>query len=212
MGFVVHPARILISGPSGSGKSHLVARILADLDDVFDKKIEGVTVCFTRNQSLYADMVSKCKVPVKMVKGLPENLNIPKKHLLVLDDLMGDGYQKISDIFTKDSHHGDFSVIYIVQSLFNKNPFHRVISLNAQYLVLLPNPRDKSQISHLARQLSPNNPSFVIDAYFKSTSENFGYLLIDCRPDTNEELRLRDSIFSGAGVWGEIKGAHRVSI
>ena len=212
MGFVIHPARILISGPSSSGKSHLTGRILANLDDVFDKKIEGVTICYTRNQSLYTDMVSKCKVPVKMVKGLPENLNIPQKHLLVLDDLMGEQYQRISDIFTKDSHHGDFSVIFIVQSLFNKNPFHRVISLNAQYLVLLPNPRDKSQISHLARQLNPSNPSFVIDAYFKSTSQKYGYLVIDCRADTPEELRLRDQIFGQAGVWGEIKGAERVHI
>ena len=36
---------------------------------------------------------------------------------------------------------------------FDRTPHHRTISLNATYLVLFRNPRDASQVEHLARQV-----------------------------------------------------------
>ena len=39
----------------------------------------------------------------------------------------------------------------LVQNLFPKNKETRTISLNAHYMVVFKNPRDKSQISHLTR-------------------------------------------------------------
>ena len=40
----------------------------------------------------------------------------------------------IVKLYTKKSHHGNVSVIYIVQNLFHHNKEHRTISLNASYL------------------------------------------------------------------------------
>ena len=73
----------------------------------------------------------------------------------------------------------------------------RNVSLNCHYLVLFKNPRDKSQITHLAKQIHPSNVKALCEIYKNATMPSFGYLLIDLRPETDERLRFRTGIFSG---------------
>jgi hypothetical protein len=63
--------------------------------------------------------------------------------------------KRISDRFTKGSHHRNLSIIYIVQNIFHQGKEMRNISLNAHYIVLFKTPRDKQQIYMLARQINP---------------------------------------------------------
>ena len=63
---------------------------------------------------------------------------------------------RISDLFTKGSHPRNLSVIYIVQNIFHQGKEMRNISLNAHYIVLFKSPRDKQQVSMLARQINPD--------------------------------------------------------
>ena len=44
------------------------------------------------------------------------------------------------------------------------NTEHRTTSLNAQFIILFSNPRDRTQITHLAKQVNPTDVKFVIDA------------------------------------------------
>jgi hypothetical protein len=53
---------------------------------------------------------------------------------------------RMASLFTEKSHHRNIIVMYIVQNLFHRGKHHRVISLNAHYMVLFRNPRDVSQI------------------------------------------------------------------
>ncbi|KAK6178194.1 hypothetical protein SNE40_013004 [Patella caerulea] len=99
--------------------------------------------------------------------------------VLVVDDLMGEDTEILQKWFTKKSHHHDTSVIYIVQNLFDKQ--QRTISLNAHYLVLFKNPRDKSQIGVLARQMYPSRSKYMQEAYEDATSTPRSYLLIDLK-------------------------------
>ena len=86
---------------------------------------------------------------------------------MILGDLLMESSDcnDILNLFTKGSHHGNSSVFFTTQNLFHKGKNHRDTSLNPNYLVLLKNPRDKSQIRHLAHQLSPEYPLFVQEAY-----------------------------------------------
>ena len=59
------------------------------------------------------------------------------------------------------------------------------------------NAADKSQVMNLARQLYPGNTKHLLEAYKDSTSEKWGYLLVDMSPETDEKLRLRTNIFPG---------------
>lgn len=136
------------------------------------------------------------KVPVCFKQGLPdiEDYSLPK--LLVIDDMMGcKNYEQIVDLFTKGCHHGNISVFFITQNIFHQARGQRDISLNAHYIVCFKNPRDKAQIRHLARQICPENPLFLQEAYTDATSEPHGYLLLDLKQDTPDEYRFRTNIF-----------------
>jgi len=104
---------------------------------------------------------------VTIVKGVsdfenPEN--VPT--LIVLDDLMDSAYStKVSQLFTKGSHHRNISIVLITQNLFRQGPSSPDISLNSKYIVVVKNPRIKTQIVHLARQVYPENISSFHTTY-----------------------------------------------
>ena len=80
--------------------------------------------------------------------------------LIVLDDLMDSAYStKVSQLFTKGSNHRNICLVLIIQNLFHQGPSSLDISLNSKYIVVFKNPRDKTQIVHLARQVYPENIS-----------------------------------------------------
>jgi hypothetical protein len=83
---------------------------------------------------------------VTFVKGVPAFKNPDNKpKLIVLDDLMDTAYStKVSQLFTKGSHHRNISLVLITQNLFHQGPATRDISLNSKYIVVFKNPRDKT--------------------------------------------------------------------
>jgi hypothetical protein len=85
----------------------------------------------------------------------------------------------VCDLFTKGSHHRNISVILITQNLFHQGRFCREISLNAKYIVVLKNIRDREQFSHLAQQVLPHDSKGLSDAYLSATEEPHGYLVLD---------------------------------
>jgi len=86
--------------------------------------------------------------------------------------------RSVTDLFTKGSHHRNLSVVYIVQNLFNNGKEHRTISLNSHYIVVFKNPRDISQIVHLAKQAYPGKVKAGQEVFKDTTSAPFGYLLL----------------------------------
>jgi len=114
---------------------------------------------------------------------------------LIIDDLMHEADERVSKIFTRVSHHKNLSVLHLTQNLFYGSKQNRTISLNSHYLVVFKNTRDATQISHLASQMYPGKSKFLIEAYRDATSKPFGYLLIDLKPDTEDQLRIRSNIF-----------------
>ena len=158
---------------------------------------DRITWCYDVYQPIYATIDG-----VDFLEGLPnlDTLDPREGHLIIVDDQMDDVNQKVADLFTKYSHHKNVSVMLIVQNLFNKNKFHRTISLNTHYLVLFKNPRDQSQMMALAQQMYPHNMKYFMEAYTSSTSRPHGYLVIDMKQDTPEILRLRTDIFPGERI------------
>jgi hypothetical protein len=82
--------------------------------------------------------------------------------LIILDNLLNEAYsRKVCNLFTKGSHHPNLSVILITQSLFHQGRHSWDVLLNAKYLVLLKNVRDKNQFLYLARQAYLENPERI---------------------------------------------------
>ena len=189
-----HPFTAIVAGPTGCGKSTFVKTLIAKKEEM----ITPVPRKIVWHYGEYQDMYSQMNQGIEFKEGLPhmESFDGREPALLVIDDLMSETDESVTKLFTKGSHHRNLSILYLVQNVFDKNKHSRTISLNAHYLVFFKNPRDASQIIHLAKQMYPGHTKFVQEAYKDATSRAFGYLFVDLKQDTHEDVRLRTNIFS----------------
>ena len=195
---LIHPSNIIVSGPTGSGKTQFVSRILKSRNiDPFPTRI---LYLYSEWQQEYDNLLESLP-EITFQRGFPDQLMdlfVPSQNnLLILDDQMskaGDT-KELADLFTKGSHHRNLTIIYIGQNHFDKSKSMRTASLNSQYIILFKSPRDKSIIQHLCFQMFPKNTKFLVDAFEDATKIPYGYLLIDLRQDTPEEMRIRSNIF-----------------
>ena len=128
---------------------------------MIDPVPERVTWYYGEWQSAYENL----DIPnLHLQEGLPTSFDAGKRNVVVLDDLMAETDGRVTDLFTKKSHHSNTSVIYLVQNLFSRNKESRTISLNTQYMVEFKNPRDASQITNLAKQMYPGRVKFIQEA------------------------------------------------
>lgn len=191
-----HPWTSIIAGPTGCGKSVFVEKFLRDLSIMSDTKFARILFYFGEWQPGYAKQFGNS---IEFHEGLPDkndNAFDYRPKLIIIDDLMRESSNKvIVDLFTKGSHHRNISVMYLTQNIFHQGRGQRDISLNANYVVLFKNPRDGAQFHHLARQVYPENPKFLREAYSDATSKPHGYLLLDLKQSTPDEYRYRTCIF-----------------
>ena len=171
-----------------------MTRLLRHASAMIDPPPEKITWCYGEWQEAYAktDLTH-----VRFKEGLPTEsmFEATTRNLIVIDDLMTETDERVTTLFTKKSHHRNTSVLYLVQNLFPKNKESRTISLNTHYMVVFKNPRDATQMSHLARQMYPRRTKFALDAFKDATTVPYGYLYIDLKQDTPEDMRLRACIF-----------------
>ena len=130
-----HPFTAVVAGPTSCGKTAWVLKLVRNASNMIDPPPSRIHYCYGEYQSIFDDYSS-----VIFREGLPEMsddvFDGRQPTLLIIDDLMSETNQLVSNIFTKISHHRNISVIYMTQNVFDKNKFTRTISLNAHYLVL----------------------------------------------------------------------------
>jgi hypothetical protein len=196
-----HPFTCIAAGPTSSGKTVLVRRILKHHKSIIHFKgmsIEKLKVIWAYGQwqNLYEEEIPN--VEFRYVEGLPseEEILSDKPHIIIIDDLMSElgSDKKLTNLFTKGSHHNDISVIFISQNIFHQGSQMRTISLNCHYMLLMKNPRDKAQIMSLAAQIYPNKSKFLIEAFNDATKSQFGYIKVDMKQDTPDNLRIQTRI------------------
>ena len=78
-----------------------------------------------------------------------------------------------------------------------KGKHSRTMTMNAWYLVLFENVRDKNQVLHLGRQIYPGKAKNFLSAYLNAVKANWGYFVIDLSPNVDDDYRLRTNIFPG---------------
>lgn len=183
----------MIAGPTSSGKTWFTKNFLKHLDVMSDVHFTRILFYYSEWQPAYKDLGSV----VEFHEGLPKHADYSddvQPKLLILDDLMREANgNTVANLFTKGSHHRNLSIIFITQNLFHQG--QREISLNSNYIVVFKNPRDRSQIRYLARQIYPECPQFLQESYLDATRKPHSYLLLDLRQDTPENCRLRTCIF-----------------
>jgi hypothetical protein len=194
-----HPFNALLAGVSGAGKTVFTLKFITNIHELIDVNIERVIWCYSvvkPNVNIERDIAIEFVSSVDAIyqKLIPVGGRYPTT-FLVIDDQMENAKQ-IQPIFTKFTHHRNCSCFYLTQNLFMKD--QRTISLNTHVFVLFKCPRDRMQIMTLAKQISPDNPKFILQSFNDATSSSpFSYLIIDLKPATPEDFRVRTNIFPG---------------
>ena len=190
----MHQFSCVVAGHSGCGKTEWFRRFLSHLPDMTHPVPTQIIWSYGEWQPTYHSLQNK----VQFVQGWPElPIYSQDPFLLIINDQMCSVDQRVTSLFTKGCHHRNIIIIYIVQNLFDQHKEHRTISLNAHYLVVFKNPRDGSQIVHLAKQMYPGKNNYMRHAFELATRYPHGYLLIDLKQSTPVGLRLRSHIFPG---------------
>ena len=200
-----HPFTLMAIGPTSSGKSCWMNRLLTRAQIMIEPPPERIIWCYKRWQPLFSEMQSRIN-NIVFVQGIPEQLNddsfIDTRYpsLIVIDDLMRDAVNSkdVCELFVEGSHHRNISVACILQNGFSKGKENRTMSINTQYIVLFKNPRDQVGPAILARQMYPSNSKKFMNKYIEATKRPYGYLFIDLKQSTPEEDRLKTDIFDNS--------------
>jgi hypothetical protein len=183
----------MVVGPTQCGKTLFVLKVIRYSQCFIAPAPERIIWCYGAYQEIFRSDLSS---QVEFFEGLPDaNILDGRRTLLIIDDLMSETDSRVTSLFTKGSHHKNASIVYISQNLFHKGKENRNISLNTHYLVLFKNPRDSAQIAHLGRQIFPERAKYFREAFTDATSHPYGYLLVDLKTTTPDDLRLRTDIF-----------------
>ena len=194
-----HPCSVMISGPSGSGKTVFLRRAITE--NMIYPPPKRIVIVFGEWQKEYERLaqykpdIEFCKGP--MTEDLYSTFSPNENNLLVVDDQMADASKsnQLEKYFVQGSHHRNLTVVFIVQNLFEKGQAMRTSSLNTHYLVLFKHPRDKGQVGILGRQMYPSKWRNFVSVMEDATSAPYSYLVVDLKPDTPEEYRIRGNIF-----------------
>ena len=204
------PFNMIISGCSGSGKTTKLSKLLQYRDILFNNVTENVIFFYNEWQVAY-DSLKSMKLVNKFVKGIPpqdkmldmlsnnifDGYSSQGHQLLIFDDLVSEIQDDLmSKLFTVYGHHRNVSIILVSQALFNPsvNKFN-LLQQNTHYLMFVKNPRDNSKVIYLAKQFSPYNINWVVQAFQDATNLAYGYIFFDFVQSTPEKLRLRTNIF-----------------
>ena len=131
---------------------------------------------------------------------MPTSFDASKCNIVVLDGLMAETDERVTKLFTKKATTVIHPSYISCKTCFQKNKKSRAISLNSQYILMFKNPRDVSQMTTLAKQMYPGRVKFVQEAFADATSTPYGYILVDLKLDTPEDLRLHTSILPDDAV------------
>lgn len=191
----------LVVGPSASGKTYRTCNILRNKNQMIKdgQDIKNVIFCYSVWQPIYTAL-QKEGVVTNFVNKKPtcqEFTDLVKSYadkggsIVVIDDFMGQIDQDLVEITTVHSRHNNAITFMLFQSLFPPNKLARQISLNVKYIHLHKNPRENAQVQTLARQLSPKNYKWIVQAYHKVTQTPHAALLFDLTQGREENLRIR---------------------
>lgn len=193
-------SNIIISGCSGSGKTHFLSRLIQFRKNLFITEPTLIIFIYKHWQDIYSDL-EKASENIVFMESLPSEEELRTMiegnphSLFVCDDMLTEigNNPFISEVFTRLSHHLRVSTILLLQNLSLPSKFHSTISRNAHVSVLMKSPREAYTIRSLGMQLGDYHN--LLQAYRDATRSPYSYLVCDTHPNANQLYRYRTQIF-----------------
>ena len=101
----------------------------------------------------------------------------------------------ISDLFMVQGRHNRVSLIFISQMGFRTDQAFKSISNNTNYLVLMKNNRNLSDVLNLAKQMTPGRSPLMLRIYRESTKDPYSYLFINFTNEVSNEAKYLSALF-----------------
>ena len=192
-----HPFNALFSGPSQSGKTTILRKVLENHEETIaglNKDIIKVVWCYGKWQKYYDQKLKG--VEFKYINEMPDEDDVKGFDIIVIDDLMHkiEKNPYVSVLFTAGTHHDKQSIIVLTQNFYQKGEICNTLRKNAHYVILFKDPGDTSQVRTMSWRMFPEYPKYLMSAYRLATSIPHGYLLIDRSQGTDDNCRLRTNI------------------
>ena len=189
--------KILISGPSRSGKTFFVKDLVKNLDIFSKSKPQVVTLIYKVMQPIYDQLgvdyiLQDCP---NLQERLMEIAN-GRSMLCIFDDMMNSpNISVLANLFSVDGRHNNLSMIFISQKLFVNNDSFREISQNSDYFIIFKNPRNLTEIKHLSSQMSTHNQE--LNNYFKQATTNpFSYIMVNLTQECGFKVKYLSHLFN----------------
>ena len=190
-----------VVGPSFSGKTELLKRMVANADALFEQPPTMILICHhpgcgDQFRSLRHDP------RVQLSEGLPKDgfqslRDCPGTKLCIFDDLVLDR-ELMHNLTCVYAHHWHTFFVFTFHQLFAEN--NRVVRLNARYLTLMSSPADRSSVAKWAAQYRPGATRYFLDCYADATSRPYGYMVVDLTHEADERRRLRTNVLGEPGL------------
>lgn len=197
MDFRLRTDRVMtVSGPSQSGKTEFVLKLLTQRDELFRGAFNSILWCYGIHDAKLLNVLQY--KGYRTHRGLPKEQDIEANSICILDDLLSESESSkdVTNMCTRAAHHKPCFIIFISQNLFPGGKEARTRSLNTHYYVIFKNPRDKLQFEILARQIFPTHSKDLVSVYEDATRDPHGYLFIDFTQECPENIRYRTNIFN----------------
>ena len=159
--------RTLLVGPSFSGKTYLMLKILSRISD---RDIYIIT-------KSPPEQYTNSKIKIKEISDEIKPLNEYENGIIVFDDILGSSNSRFIDQFFIRGRHNNLDTYFLSQSYFDLSK--RTIRNNSNEIILFI--QTLKDIEHIYRDLAGydmNNDEFK-DLCRKSWEGNYNYLCID---------------------------------
>ena len=203
------PCAMCISGPSMSGKSELIVKLIVHREELFDVKFQQIFYCepeslVLRHNPIFEN-IKKEFPTAQLIIGLPDvsklNLNLdstPK--LLIIDDLMTEFLISAAmvHLLSVQVHHFNITTIFTLQNFFAQSKFGKTMARNFNYKIIFYNRLDLTEIRTISTQIC-HQPRFLLESFEflrKKFPNEPAYIVIDGHIQSPlKELFVRSQIF-----------------
>ena len=194
------PCRLLLIGPSNSGKSTLLEKLISKQKNIFEHTFSSIILFSPHFDPIYTNISKIYKNNFKYYNNIPDNFNeftkdkVNKEEhtLLIFEDMQQNvcSNENIAELFCIYSKHNNISVFLTLQNPFAEGHSRVTFFRNSTSLICFRPGLDAGWVRLIASKVCPEGRKIFLSIFehaIKNREDGSkGYLFIDGEPKESE--------------------------